>query len=96
MIHIFGITITSSFIAWVIIGLLAGWIAGLVSRGAGFGFFGDIFIGLIGSVLGGWIFSKLHILGEGFIYSLAAATAGAVVLVGIARLFTGGRRRVII
>src|SRR5437016_4288249 len=96
MIHIFGITITSSFIAWVIIGLLAGWIAGLVSRGAGFGFLGDIFIGLIGSVLGGWIFSKLHILGEGFIYSLAAATAGAVVLVVIARLFTGGRRRVVI
>ena len=75
------------------IGLLAGWIAGKVSRGEGFGSLGDILIGLIGSVLGGWIFLKLGILGGGFVYSLAAATVGAVVLVLIVRLFTGGRGR---
>ena len=93
MIHILGISVSSSFVAWIIIGLLAGWIAGLLSRGAGFGCLGDIFIGLIGSVLGGWIFSRLHILGGGFAFSLAAATVGAVILAAFARLLTGGRRR---
>jgi uncharacterized membrane protein YeaQ/YmgE (transglycosylase-associated protein family) len=46
-------------------------------------------LGLIGSVLGGWIFSKLGIFGGGFVYGLAAATVGAVVLVTVARLFSG-------
>ena len=92
MIHFFGIAISSPLLVWILIGLLAGWIAGLISRGSGFGCIGDILLGLIGSILGGWIFSRLHILGGGFIYGLAAATVGAVVLVAIARLFTGGRR----
>ncbi len=93
MIQIFGITINSSLLAWILIGLLAGWIAVLISRGSGFGCIGNILLGLIGSVLGGWIFSRLQILGGGFIYGLAAATVGAVVLVSIARLFAGGRGR---
>ncbi len=80
----------TSLIAWVVIGLIAGWIAGLISRGRGFGCLGNIILGLIGAVLGGWIFSKLGIFGGGTIYSLAAATVGAVVLVAIARLFSGG------
>ena len=62
----------------------------MLSRGAGFGCLGNVILGLIGSVLGGWIFSKLGIFGGGFVYSLAAATVGAVVLVAVARLF---RRR---
>jgi uncharacterized membrane protein YeaQ/YmgE (transglycosylase-associated protein family) len=93
VVHVFGISVSSSLLAWIFIGLLAGWIAGKVSRGEGFGCLGDILIGLIGSVLGGWIFLKLGILGGGFVYSLAAATVGAVVLVLIVRLFTGGRGR---
>ena len=60
------------------------------ARGPGFGCLGNILLGLIGSVLGGWIFSKLGIFGGGFIYSLAAATVGAVLLVLIARLLAGG------
>ena len=92
MIHFFGISISSTLLGWIIIGLLAGWIAGLLSRGSGFGCLGNIFIGLIGSVLGGWIFSKLRIFGGGFIYSLAAATVGAVLLSALARLLSGGRR----
>jgi uncharacterized membrane protein YeaQ/YmgE (transglycosylase-associated protein family) len=91
MIHFFGIAISSSLLGWIIIGLLAGWIAGEVSRGAGFGCLGNIAIGLVGSILGGWIFSKLGIFGGGFVYSLAAATVGAVFLVLIARLFAGGK-----
>ena len=88
--HIFSLFIPQSVIAWVVIGLLAGWIAGKVSRGRGFGCIANILIGLIGAVLGGWIFTTLGIERFGFIYSLAAATLGAVILVAIARLFSGG------
>lgn len=75
------------FIAWIVIGLLAGWIAGHLTRGRGFGCMVNVILGLIGAVLGGWIFSKLGIYVLGFIGSLAAATVGAVVLVAIGRLF---------
>ncbi len=91
MIHFFGIAIRTSLLGWIIIGLVAGWIAGEVSRGAGFGCMGNVAIGLVGSILGGWIFSRIGIFGGGFVYGLAAATVGAVVLVLIARLFTGGK-----
>ena len=77
-------------IGWIIIGLLAGWLAGTLSRGRGFGCFVDVILGLIGAVLGGWIFSKLGIVTFGFFGSLAASTVGAVLLVAIARLFAGG------
>ena len=78
------------FLAWVIIGLLAGWIAGIITRGHGFGCIVNIILGLIGAVIGGWIFTKLGIAAFGFWASLAAATVGAVVLVAIGRLFAGG------
>jgi uncharacterized membrane protein YeaQ/YmgE (transglycosylase-associated protein family) len=78
------------FLAWVIIGLLAGWIAGIITRGHGFGCIVNIVLGLIGAVIGGWIFTKLGIAAFGFWPSLAAATVGAVVLVAIGRLFAGG------
>jgi len=91
MIHFYGVSISSSLVGWIVIGLLAGWIAGELSRGSGFGCLGNIAIGLVGSILGGWIFSKLGIWGGGFVYSLAAATVGAVVLVLVARLFSGGK-----
>jgi uncharacterized membrane protein YeaQ/YmgE (transglycosylase-associated protein family) len=78
-------------ISWIVIGLIAGWLAGKIARGAGFGCITDIILGLVGSVLGGWLFVKLGIFGGGFLYSLAAATVGAVILVAIAHLFSGGR-----
>lgn len=80
-------------ISWILIGLLAGWLAGKLSRGRGYGCITNVILGLIGAVLGGWIFTKLGIWGGGFLYSLAAATVGAVVLVAIARLFAGGGDR---
>jgi uncharacterized membrane protein YeaQ/YmgE (transglycosylase-associated protein family) len=89
--HIFALYIPQSLIAWVIIGLIAGWLAGKVSRGRGFGCIANILIGLVGAVLGGWIFMKLGILGGGMIYSIAAATVGAVILVAIAGIFSGGK-----
>jgi uncharacterized membrane protein YeaQ/YmgE (transglycosylase-associated protein family) len=89
--HIFALYIPQSVIGWVLVGLVAGWLAGKVSRGRGFGCIANIILGLVGAILGGWIFTKLGILGGGIIYSIAAATLGAVVLVTIARLFSGGR-----
>jgi uncharacterized membrane protein YeaQ/YmgE (transglycosylase-associated protein family) len=86
----FGVS-SRGLIGWIIIGLLAGWIAGHITRGRGFGCIVDIVLGLIGAVVGGWIFTKLGIVAWGFWGSLAAATVGAVVLVAIARLFAGGK-----
>ena len=74
-------------ISWLLFGLVAGWLAGKIARGRGFGCITDILLGLIGSYLGGWVFIKLGIFGGGFLYSLAAATLGAVILVSIAHLF---------
>jgi uncharacterized membrane protein YeaQ/YmgE (transglycosylase-associated protein family) len=78
-------------IGWIVIGLIAGWLAGKIARGAGYGCITDIILGLVGSVLGGWLFMKLGILGGGFLYSLAAATVGAIILVAIVHLFAGNR-----
>jgi uncharacterized membrane protein YeaQ/YmgE (transglycosylase-associated protein family) len=89
--HIIFFTIPRTVIGWLIVGLIAGWLAGKVSRGRGFGCIANILLGLVGAVLGGWIFSQLAIPHFGFIYSLAAATLGAVILVAIARLFAGGK-----
>jgi uncharacterized membrane protein YeaQ/YmgE (transglycosylase-associated protein family) len=80
--------------AWLLIGLIAGWLAGKIARGEGYGCIADIVLGLIGSLVGGWIFSQLGIVGTGgFLYSLAAATVGAVVLVSIVHLLVGSPRR---
>ena len=88
--HILSIYIPQSVIAWVIVGLIAGWLAGTVSRGRGFGCIADILLGMVGAVIGGWIFEKLNIRGAGLLYTIAAATIGAVILVSIARIFSGG------
>ena len=78
-------------IGWIIIGLLAGWIAGHLTRGRGFGCTVDVILGLVGAVIGGWIFTRIGIVLWGFWGSLAAATVGAVLLVAVARLFAGSR-----
>lgn len=81
-----------SILGWILIGLIAGWLAGKISRGEGYGCITDIVLGLVGSLLGGWIFMRLGLMGGGFIYSLAAATLGAVILVSIVHLIAGSRR----
>ncbi|HUA01157.1 MAG TPA: GlsB/YeaQ/YmgE family stress response membrane protein [Candidatus Aquilonibacter sp.] len=78
-------------IGWIVIGLVAGWVAGHLARGRGFGCVVDVILGLIGAVIGGWIFTRLGISTLGFWGSLAAATVGAVLLVIVARLFAGSR-----
>ena len=74
-----------------LIGLIAGWLAGKISRGEGYGCIADIVLGLVGSLVGGWIFTRLGFFGGGFFYSLAAATLGAVILVSIVHLIAGKR-----
>ena len=69
----------------IIIGILAGWLAGKLMRGSGYGIIGDLVLGLVGGVVGGWLFRELHVRGpNGAIGALVVATIGAVVLVGIA------------
>jgi uncharacterized membrane protein YeaQ/YmgE (transglycosylase-associated protein family) len=76
-----------SLLIFLLIGALAGWLAGIVVRGGGFGLIGDIVIGVIGSFIGGWLFGLLHIAhGSGFLGSVVGAFAGAVVLLLILRL----------
>ncbi len=78
-------------IAWLIVGLIAGWAAGKVSRGHGFGLLGDLVVGLIGALLGGLI-AGLFIHGSvGFIGSLIIAFLGAVILLAVLRMFSGRR-----
>lgn len=82
-----------SFWAWLFIGLVAGWLAGVAFRGRGFGCVTDIILGLVGSVIGGWLFNYFGIMNGDFYYSLAAAAMGAMILVGISRLFSGDARK---
>lgn len=72
-----------SIFAFIIIGILAGWIAGLIMRGHGFGMIADLIIGIVGAVIGGLIFDFLDITAYGFIGSLTMSVIGAVVLLGI-------------
>ncbi len=88
----FFLDVQQRFIYWLLVGLVAGWLAGKIARGRGFGCIADIVLGLVGSFLGGWVFSQLGLFGNGFLYSLAAATLGAVILVSIAHLFSSGHR----
>jgi len=76
----------------IIIGILAGWLAGKLMRGSGYGIIGDLVLGLVGGVVGGWLFRQLHIRGpNGALGSLLVATCGAVILVFI--VHTMVRRR---
>jgi uncharacterized membrane protein YeaQ/YmgE (transglycosylase-associated protein family) len=75
------------FLAWIIVGLIAGWLAGLVMKGGGYGILVDIILGLLGGLLGGWLFGQLGIWsGGGMVGSIIVAFIGAVILVGITRL----------
>ena len=76
-----------SLLAWLIVGAIAGWLAGLLVRGGGFGLIGDIIIGIIGAVIAGYLFPYLHIdLGGGLVGAIVSAVIGAVILLVIARL----------
>jgi uncharacterized membrane protein YeaQ/YmgE (transglycosylase-associated protein family) len=78
-------------ILWIIVGLIAGWLTGMVMKGGGYGLVGDLIVGLIGALIGGFIVG-LFIQGSvGFIGSIIVAFIGAVILVVILRTVAGSR-----
>ena len=70
----------------IIIGLIAGWLTGKLMRGEGYGMFADILLGLVGALIGSWIFNALGVVVYGRLGFLAIALVGAIVLVGIVHL----------
>lgn len=82
-----------ALIWWIIVGLVAGWLAGLALKGSGFGALWDIILGLAGAVIGGWLFGALGLAPAGGpLYSIVVAFIGACILIGLSRLFS--RRRI--
>ena len=81
-------------IAWIVLGLVAGWLAGMIMHGGGYGLVGDIILGIIGAIIGGWITSLVtrQDVTIGFnLPSLLIAVLGAIVLIALSRLVTGRR-----
>ena len=75
------------FIWYIIIGILAGFIAGKVMRGGGFGILTNLLVGIAGGLLGGWVFGLLGIATAGILGSLITSVAGAILLLWIVSLF---------
>ena len=86
-------------LSWIVVGLIAGWLAGQVMKGGGYGLIGDIVVGVIGGLLGGWIATSLLHISDGVnginLESILVAFAGSVVLLVLLRLLGGGKRRVL-
>jgi uncharacterized membrane protein YeaQ/YmgE (transglycosylase-associated protein family) len=81
-------------VAWIIIGVIAGWVTGKLMKGSGYGFFMDMIIGLIGAVIGGFIATHLGIAPpgqQGLTVSIIIAVIGAVILTWVVRLISGNR-----
>jgi len=77
-------------IAWLVVGLVAGWLAGMVMKGGGYGIVGDIVVGLVGALVGGFVFTLITGGGTaGFWGSIAVAFIGAVILIAIVRALPG-------
>lgn len=74
------------FFAWIVTGLIAGWLAGKVMKGGGYGIIVDILLGLVGGVVGGWVFGLVGFFPGSIIAAIMVAFVGAVILVWITRL----------
>jgi len=78
---------TESLFVFLIIGAIAGWLAGLLVKGYGFGLLGNIVVGIVGAFIAGWLFPRLGIsLGAGVVAAIIHATIGAVILLVLVRL----------
>ncbi len=86
---------TETLLVWLIVGLIAGWLAGLVVRGGGFGLVGDIIIGILGAIIGSLLFSFLGLQNPvtGILGTILVAFIGAVILTFILRGVSPARRR---
>jgi uncharacterized membrane protein YeaQ/YmgE (transglycosylase-associated protein family) len=78
---------TQTLIIWLIVGAIAGWLAGVVVRGGGFGLVGDIIVGIIGAFVAGWLFPRMGLhLATGTVGIIIDAAIGAIVLLIIIRI----------
>jgi uncharacterized membrane protein YeaQ/YmgE (transglycosylase-associated protein family) len=79
---------TNSLIVILIIGLIAGWLAGKIMQGSGFGLIGDLIVGVIGAFIGGWLWGLLHLpsIGPWWLTAVVSAVIGACILLFILRL----------
>ena len=76
-----------ALIIWLIVGAIAGWLAGMVIKGSGYGLIGDIIVGIIGGLIAGWLLPQIGILiGGGIIAAIINAFIGAVILLIVLRL----------
>ncbi len=81
-------------IAWIIVGLIAGFLAGQVMKGGGYGLVGDIVVGLVGALLGGFLFGQMVTSEYGFIGSIFVAFLGACLLIWVLRMIAPARSHV--
>lgn len=76
-----------NILAFLLVGLIAGWLAGVLMRGHGFGIIGDIVVGIIGALVGGFLFDLVGVSSYGFLGSLVTAVIGAVALLAVIKMF---------
>ena len=76
----------TNFIWWIVVGLIAGWAAGKIMRGGGYGPLMDIVLGIVGAVVGGWLLGAIGIYSGGFIGTIVIAIIGAMFLIWLSRL----------
>ena len=74
------------FLIWIISGIIAGWLAGLIIRGSGFGLIGDLVIGLLGGIIGGWLAGIFGLQTVSWLGNIITAALGGVVLVAIVHI----------
>ena len=77
---------TQSLVVFLLVGLVAGWLAGKIMKGSGFGLVGDLIIGVIGAFIGVWVFGQLGISVGGILGLLVASTIGALIPLFLLRL----------
>lgn len=75
-----------TILVWLLIGAIAGWLAGVVVKGYGFGLVGNIIVGILGAAIGGWLFGAMGIAATGIVGAVIGATVGAIFLLLIVRL----------
>lgn len=79
----------TTIIIWIVVGVIAGWLAGKIVRGTGYGLVGDFVIGIVGAVIGGWLLPRIgivSIVGQPIVDAIIFAAIGAVILLVILRL----------
>lgn len=88
-----------SILSWIVVGLIAGWLAAKVMRGGGYGVIGDIIVGVVGGLLGGWLATSILHIGATVnginVESILVAFVGAVILLVLLRVLGGGRRSIL-